>query len=609
MNKLNEQKYEPSKNNKTIKESFVGQKVASGAGDKETVYRRTRPQDINRSGERKTRNIIEKPSDPKKELEDSAINAETEVNKARPQGNRFSKSIENKNDVKTSFDLNIKINRPDSTRFSKSIDTSEVKENTSRKSQNNKFSKSIEVTTNVGNSVNTDNEQTTGNTETRPQSNRFSKSIEANAIDKKISGSSKDKLENNASINGRREKNNRFSDSFGVFTSDTKVDMDSSNNTRKLQGNGFSKYTAGESLSKVKGEKEDTNLKGRPRSDRFSKSIEPETCSKPVGEGRASNKTEKTVGNRFSNSLDNKLDSKFQTSSTIDKDSVKNRISTNNVQKINRFSKSLESKGSNEEVISLKNNRYSSYVDNTDVSKKDSTAKKPENIVPENTKTVDTTVGEKTSEDLDDKIAELSQKKNKGSTYEKENRPSSVHNFKSQFEMKNQNTSTQKARPMSVGNFREKFEVNKFSKVEIQPNKTGNKQEVKEKKFEFAKKVETVNSNGSKQLYTDSKIERKVEAQNGSKTETVIKAEKEVSPAGNFQKGTKSVAKKIEDNSGRILTEQSKAVEVKKTSGSRTQISKTEVKKPEGNLRTNLRSKEYFIHAFCSIAVVNRVSI
>ena len=581
----------------------MDQKVASGAGDEGTVYRRMRPQDINRLEERKTRNIVnvEKPSDPKKVLQVSAINAETEVNKAR------TKSIENTN--KKNFELNIKTNRPDSARFSKSIDTSEVKENTSRTSPSNRFLKSIEVTTNVGNSVNTDNEQTTVNTKKRPQSNRFSKSIEANAIDRKINSSNNNKLENNASIDGRRQKSNRFSDSFEVFASEKKVEMDSSNNTRKLQSNRFSKYAEGESLSKVNGEKEDTNLKGRSQSDRFSKSIEPETCSKPLEDSRVSNKMEKTVGNRFSKSLDNKFDSKFQTSSTIDNDSAKSRISTSNVQKMNRFSKCLESKSSNEDVVSLKNNRNSNFVDNTQVSKKDSSLKKPEIIVPEKTNTVDTTVGEKTSDDLDEKIVELSQKKTKGSTYEKKDRASSVQNFKSQFETKNQNTSAQNARPMSVGNFREKFEVNKFSKVEIQPNKTDNKQEVKEKKLAFIKKIETINLNNSEQLHTDAKIERKGQAQNGSKTETVIKTGKEVSPAGNFQKGTKSVVKKTEDNSGRIVTEQSKAAEVKKTSGSKTQIGKTEVKKPEGNLRTNLRSKEYFIHVFYSIAVVNRVLI
>ena len=586
----------------------MDQKVASGAGDEGTVYRRMRPQDINRLEERKTRNIgnVEKPSDPKKVLDVSAINAETEVNKAQTQGNRFSKSIENTN--KKNFELNIKTNRPDSARFSKSIDTSEVKENISRTSPSNRFLKSIEVTTNVGNSVNTDNEQTTVNTEKRPQSNRFPKSIEANAIDRKISSSNNNKLENNASIDGSRQKSNRFSDSFEVFASDKKVDMDSSNNTRKLQGNRFSKYAEGESLSKVNGEKEDTNLKGRSQSGRFSKSIEPETCSKPVEDSTVSYKMEKSVGNRFSKSLDNKFDSKFKTSSTIDNDSTKSRISTNNIQNMNRFSKCLENKSSNEEVVSLKNNRNSSFVDNTQVSKKDSSLKKPEIIVPEKTNTVDTTVGEKTSDDLDEKIVELPQKKNKGSAYEK-NRASSVQDFKSQFEKKNQNTSAQNARPMSVGNFREKFEVDKFSKVEIQPNKTHNKQEVKEKKLAFAKKVETINLNNSEQLHTDAKIERKGQAQNGSKTETVIKTGKEVSPAGNFQKGTKSVVKKTEDNSGRIVTEQSKAAEVKKTSGSKTQIGKTEVKKPEGNLRTNLRSKEYFIHVFYSIAVVNRVLI
>ena len=586
----------------------MDQKVASGAGDEGTVYRRMRPQDINRLEERKTRNIgnVEKPSDPKKVLEVSAINAETEVNKARTQGNRFSKSIENTN--KKNFELNIKTNRPDSARFSKSIDTSEVKENTSRTSPSNRFLKSIEVTTNVGNSVNTDNEQTTVNTKKRPQSNRFPKSIEANAIDRKISSSNNNKLENNASIDGRRQKSNRFSDSFEVFASDKKVEMDSSNNTRKLQGNRFSKYAEGESLSKVNGEKEDTNLKGRSQSDRFSKSIEPETCSKPVEDSRVSNKMEKSVGNRFSKSLDNKFDSKFKTSSTIDNDSTKSRISTNNVQKMNRFSKCLESKSSNEEVVSLKNNRNSNFVDNTQVSKKDSSLKKPEIIVPEKTNTVDTTVGEKTSDDLDEKIVELPQKKIKGSAYEK-NRASSVQDFKSQFETKNQNTSAQNARPMSVGNFRKKFEVNKFSKVEIQPNKTDNKQEVKEMKLAFAKKVETINLNNSEQLHTDAKIERKGQAQNGSKTETVIKTGKEVSPSGNFQKGTKSVVKKTEDNSGGIVTEQSKAAEVKKTIGSKTQIGKTEVKKSEENLRTNLRSKEYFIHVFYSIAVVNRVLI
>lgn len=581
----------------------MDQKVASGAGDEGTVYRRMRPQDINRLEERKTRNIVnvEKPSDPKKVLQVSAINAETEVNKAR------TKSIENTN--KKNFELNIKTNRPDSARFSKSIDTSEVKENTSRTSPSNRFLKSIEVTTNVGNSVNTDNEQTTVNTKKRPQSNRFSKSIEANAIDRKINSSNNNKLENNASIDGRRQKSNRFSDSFEVFASEKKVEMDSSNNTRKLQSNRFSKYAEGESLSKVNGEKEDTNLKGRSQSDRFSKSIEPETCSKPLEDSRVSNKMEKTVGNRFSKSLDNKFDSKFQTSSTIDNDSAKSRISTNNVQKMNRFSKCLESKSSNEDVVSLKNNRNSNFVDNTQVSKKDSSLKKPEIIVPEKTNTVGTTVGEKTSDDLDEKIVELSQKKTKGSTYEKKDRASSVQNFKSQFETKNQNTSAQNARPMSVGNFREKFEVNKFSKVEIQPNKTDNKQEVKEKKLAFVKKIETINLNNSEQLHTDAKIERKGQAQNGSKTEAVIKTGKEVSPAGNFQKGTKSAVKKTEDNSGRIVTEQSNAAEVKKTSGSKTQIDKTEVKKSEENLRKNLRSKEYFIHVFYSIAVVNRVLI
>ena len=69
------------------------------------------------------------------------------------------------------------------------------------------------------------------------------------------------------------------------------------------------------------------------------------------------------------------------------------------------------------------------------------------------------------------------------------------------------------------------------------------------------------------------------------------------------------MVKKTEDNSGGIVTEQSKAAEVKKTSGSKTQIGKTEVKKSEENLRTNLRSKEHFIHVFYSIAVVNRVLI
>ena len=602
LNKSDKEKYEPLKNNKSIKESLVDQKIASGDGDKEIVYRRMRPHNINRLEEPKTRNIVvnvEKPFEPKKELEVSAINAETEVNKARPQSNRFSKSIENTNDVKTSFGLNIKTNRPDSTRFSKSIDTSDVKENTSKKSQSNRFSKSIEVTTNV----NTDKEQTTVDARTRPQINRFSKLIEANA-DGKTSSSGNDKLENNTSIDGRKHKNYRFSNSFEVSMSDKKVDMYSSNNTRKLQGNRFSKDTAGESLSKVNGEKEDTNLKGRPRSDRFSQSIEPETCPKPVRESKVSNKVEKTVANRFSKSLDTKLDSNFQTRSTIDNDSVKNRISTNSVQKMNRLSKSLESKGSNEEVFSLKNNRNSSYGNNTDVSKKDSSAKKPENVVPEKTKKVDTIVREKTSEELDDKIAELPQKKNKESTYERKNRPSSVHNFKSQFETKSQNTSTQKARPMSVGNFREKFEVNKFSKVEIQPKRNDTKQEVQEKKSELVKKVETVNSKDSKQLHTKTKIERKVEVQNGSKTETAIKIEKEVSPASNFQKGTKSMIKKTEDNSGRIVTEESKTVEVKKTSGSRTQISNTEVKQSEENLRTNLRSKECLIYAFFNLCIL-----
>ena len=157
---------------------------------------------------------------------------------------------------------------------------------------------------------------------------------------------------------------------------------------------------------------------------------------------------------------------------------------------------------------------------------------------------------------------------------------------------------------MSFGNFREKFEVNKFSKVEIQPKRNDTKQEVQEKKSELLKKVETVNSNDSKQLHTKTKIERKVEVQNGSKTETAIKIEKEVSPASNFQKGTKGMIKKTEDNSGRIVTEESKTVEVKKTSGSRTQISNTEVKQSEENLRTNLRSKECLIYAFFNLCIL-----